>query len=186
MRPFARQLNFSFRDYLDLEETSQTKHEFYAGEIYAMAGGTPEHAALSMSVGGRLLAQLIDKPCTVFSSDLRVRVAATGLATYPDVTVVCGERQTDPESRTTVTNPKAIVEVVSLSTELYDRGEKFEHYQQIEALELVVFVSQSEPRIEVWSKRDGAWQEATYRRGEIAALDALDCSLDVDAVYSVL
>jgi Uma2 family endonuclease len=186
MRTFARQLNFSFTDYLELEETSQTKHEFYAGEIYAMAGGTPEHAALSMSVGGRLLAQLSDKPCTVFSSDLRVRVAATGLATYPDVTVVCGERQTDPESRTTVINPRAIVEVVSPSTELYDRGEKFEHYQQIEALEVVVFVSQSEPHIDVWSRREGQWQQSTYRRGDIAELGALGCSLEVDTVYSVL
>jgi Uma2 family endonuclease len=104
------------------------------------------------------------------------------------VTVVCGEKQTDPESSTTITNPKLIVEVVSDSTELYDRGEKFEHYKKIPALRAVVFVSQREPRIEAWSRLEqgAAWQLESYGGGERAALEAIDCTLDVDAVYGVL
>src|SRR3990172_1362679 len=95
---------YSFADYLALEEASNTKHEFLSGEIYGMAGGTPEHAALSVAVSSVLRAQLRGGSCRVYSSDLRVRVLATGLATYPDVTVVCGELERDPDSPTTVVN----------------------------------------------------------------------------------
>jgi Uma2 family endonuclease len=119
---------YSFADYLAFEEASTTKHEFLDGEIYGMAGGTPEHAALSVAVSSALLAQLRGGPCRVYSSDLRVRVHATGLATYPDVTVVCGEVQRDPESVTTVVNPRIVVEVLSDATEAYDRGQKLDHY----------------------------------------------------------
>ena len=93
--------HYTYADYLALEAASNVKHEFLAGEIYGMAGGTPEHAALSVAVSGALLAQLRGSPCRVYSSDLRVRVLATGLATYPDVTVVCGEAERDPENSTT-------------------------------------------------------------------------------------
>jgi Uma2 family endonuclease len=117
---------YTFRDYLDLEETSSVRHEFLEGEIYGMAGGTPEHAALTMSAGAALLAAARGGPCRVHSSDLRVRVLATGLVTYPDVTVVCGPYETDPDSPTTITNPRVVVEVTSDSTEEYDRGEKLE------------------------------------------------------------
>lgn len=104
------------------------------------------------------------------------------------MTVVCGEKQTDPESSTTITNPTLIVEVVSDSTELYDRGEKFEHYKKIPSLRAVVFVSQREPRIDVWSRpeEEADWQLETYGGGERAALEAIDCTLDLAAVYGVL
>src|SRR5437763_840040 len=124
MSASARRRSFSFRDYLELEAASNTKHEYSAGEIYAMAGGSPAHAALSMAVGGALLAQLRGGPYRVYSSDLRVRVSATGLATYPDVTVVCGPEEHDAQSESTVINPAVLVEVLSPSTEEYDRGEK--------------------------------------------------------------
>ena len=139
------------------------RHEFLEGEIYAMAGGTPEHAALSMSAGAALMAAARGGPCRVHSSDLRVRVLATGLVTYPDVTVVCGPYETDPDSPTTITNPRVVVEVTSDSTEEYDRGEKLESYKQVPTLAAVVFVSQRERLIEVIERgEEGRWRRLAF------------------------
>jgi Uma2 family endonuclease len=129
---------YSFKEYLELEEVARVRHEFYRGEIYAMAGGTPEHAAMAAAITAILGRQLDPKSCRAYSSDLRVRVLATGLATYPDVTVICGASQRDPESATHVTNPKLVVEVLSHSTADYDRDEKLEHYRQIPSLDVLV------------------------------------------------
>lgn len=175
---------YTFREYLELEETSTVRHEFLEGEIYAMAGGTPEHAALTMSIGATLVAALRGGPYRVHSSDLRVRVQATGLATYPDVTVVCGPYETDPESRTTVTNPRVLVEVTSDSTEEYDRSEKLASYKQIPGLAAIVLVSHRERLIEVIERREeDAWKRQEARRGGHVRLPALDCDLVVDEIY---
>lgn len=112
---------YTFGEYIALESFSTVRHEFLLGEIYAMAGSTPQHAALAMSVGAALLAKLRGGPCRVHSSDLRVRVLETGLVTYPDVTVVCGPYRADPEDRNTIVNPHVVVEVTSDSTEECDR-----------------------------------------------------------------
>lgn len=176
--------HYTYREYLALEEMSNVKHEFLDGEIYAMTGGSVMHAGLSAIVTGLLHQQLRYGPCRVFSSDLKVRVLATGLATYPDVSVVCGEPELDPESKHTITNPRVVVEVLSDSTEEYDRGLKLEHYQQIPALETVVLVAQREQRIEVWSRGDdGVWTSRSSGPGEVAAIPAIQCTLAVDAVY---
>jgi Uma2 family endonuclease len=175
---------YSFADYLAFEEASTTKHEFLNGEIYGMAGGTPEHAALSVAVSSALLAQLRGGPCRVYSSDLRVRVLATGLATYPDVTVVCAEVERDPESATTVVNPRVVVEVLSDATEAYDRGQKLDYYRRIPSLAAVVLVSHRAPSIEVWGRRpEDAWQHRAYGPGQVAVIDALPARLVVDEVY---
>jgi Uma2 family endonuclease len=175
---------YTFAEYLDLEAASNVKHEFLAGEIYAMAGGTPKHAALTLAVGGALLQQLRGGPCRAFSSDLRVRVRASGLATYPDVTVVCGPLERDPDSEATVTNPTLLVEVLSQSTEAFDRGEKFEHYTKIASLREVVYVSQVETRVEVRRKLgDGTWSTTVYGAGATIALEAVGSRLVVDDVY---
>src|SRR5262249_26036726 len=124
----ARSLVYSFEDYVALEAYSNVRHEFRDGSILAMASGTPEHAALCAAMSGLMFQRLIGTRCAVHSSDLRVRVSATGLCTYPDVSVVCSPRQLDPEDRNTVLNPKVLVEVTSPSSEEYDRGEKRDHY----------------------------------------------------------
>ena len=174
---------YTYADYLALEAASNVKHEFLAGEIYGMAGGTPEHAALSAAVSSALLAQLRGGPRRVYSSDLRVRVLATGLATYPDVTVVCGEAERDPESPTTIVNPRLVVEVLSDSTMDYDRGEKLQHYRQIPSLEGVVLVWHTQRRIDVWTRGDaGAWMVREAAAGERATLP-VSCTLVVDDVY---
>jgi Uma2 family endonuclease len=113
-----------------------------------------------------------------------VRVRATGLATYPDVTVVCGELELDPQNEDTVTNPTVIVEVLSDSTERYDRGVKMRHYQQIPTLAGVLLVSQHEPRIEVWERQtDETWTMQANGPGGTAAIAAIDCTLPLDDVY---
>jgi Uma2 family endonuclease len=184
MATVARLHRYTYANYLDLEAASNVKHEFLAGEIYGMAGGTPEHAALSVAVSGALLAQLRGGPCRVYSSDLRVRVLATGLATYPDVTVVCGEPERDPESPTTIVNPRLVVEVSSDSTMDYDRGEKLEHYRQIPSLAGIVLVSHTQRCIEVWQRAaDGTWTASTAGAGERAELPGIACSLVVDDIY---
>jgi Uma2 family endonuclease len=175
---------YTFAEYLDLEGASNVKHEFLNGEIYAMAGGTPRHAALTLAVGAALHAALRGGQCRAFSSDLRVRVTATGLATYPDVAVVCGPLETDPNSDATVTNPRVVVEVLSRSTEDYDRGEKFENYRRIPALDTVVYVWQTETRIEVRRRQaDDTWASADYRAGDAVPLQSIGCGLSVDDVY---
>lgn len=175
---------YTYREYLELEEVSQVRHEFLAGEIYAMAGGTPEHAALAMSVGAALIAALAGGPCRVHSSDLRVRLLATGLTTYPDVTVVCGPYEYDPESKTTVTNPRVIVEVTSDSTEDFDRGEKLASYQRAPSVAAVIFVSHRERLIEVVEREAGdVWRRSEARRGARAPIAALGCDLTVDTIY---
>jgi len=184
MTQLAPRHSHSFADYLQTEDVSGVRHEFYEGEIYAMAGGTPEHAAMAAAVTTALGRQLEGTSCRVYRSDLRVRVLATGLATYPDVTVICGPSVRDPESATHVTNPKLVVEVLSPGTEEYDRNEKLEHYKQVPSLSALVLVDHRSELIELWTRTGDAWSCARFGAGEQVALDAIQCTLAVDAVYA--
>ena len=174
----------SFDEYLDLEETAGVRHEFLDGAIYAMAGGTPEHAAMCAAITASLGRQLESSLCRVYSSDLRLRVVATGLATYPDVTVVCGPSERDPGSRTHVTNPKVLVEVLSRATAEYDRGEKLDHYRQIPSLEAVVLVDHAATCIDLWTREAEGWASRRFSAGEVVPLGAIGCEIAVDAVYA--
>jgi len=174
----------TFAEYARLEEGSPIKHEYLAGHIYAMAGGTPEHAALAVAVSTRLALALAGGRCRVFSSDLRIRVRKTGLGTYPDVSVVCGPREVDPEDKNTVTNPTVLVEVTSKSTNEYDRGEKFDHYREIPTLREYVLLSHHEPAIEVRRRQpDGSWTKHVARSGESIALESVPCTLGITEIY---
>lgn len=179
----ARQ-RFTFDEYVRLEEMSTVKHEYLDGQVWAMAGGTPDHAAIAMNIGALLSAQLRDKPCRVYSSDLRVRVQKTGLGTYPDVTVVCDQVELDPDDpkRHTVLNPRVVVEVLSDSTERYDRGEKLEHYQQIPSLREIVLVAQSERRLDVYRREANGWLSIAQTEGSVK-LESLGCELSIDETY---
>ncbi|WP_437972569.1 Uma2 family endonuclease [Sorangium sp. So ce260] len=180
----ARKLSCTYAEYLEQERASPTKHEFLGGEIFAMAGGTPEHARLAARVTVALGAQLTRRPCDVFSSDLRVRVLATGLATYPDVSVVCGQLARDPEDKDAVVNPLVLIEVLSDSSEAYDRGEKFAHYRRIPSLREYVLVSQAHRRIEVFRRNeDSSWTLHEAGPGERVRLASIDGALDVDEIY---
>lgn len=176
--------SYSFAEYLALEATSNVKHEYLNGEIYAMAGGTPAHAARSAAILAAIVPQLRHGPCRIYSSDLPVRVSATGLATYPDAVVVCGPLELDPESATTVLNPKAIVEVLSDSTAAYDRGVKLDHYKRIESLEVVLLFSQTSRRVEVHRRSDGGWSTEVVAGDHRVALRCVDAELSLAAVYT--
>jgi Uma2 family endonuclease len=179
----ARRPHYSFLEYLQVEQGSTIKHEFLDGEIFAMAGGTPEHAAVAANVIAALHRQLADTGCRVYSSDLRVRVSATGLTTYPDVTIVCGDRETDPRDANTVVNPTLIVEILSPSTAAYDRGEKLAHYQQIPSLREVVLVDHAEQRIELLRRTQDGFVRLEHRTREPLTLTAVAAELTLDAVY---
>lgn len=182
----ARKLSFTFAEYVAQEQASDTKHELVNGEIFAMAGGTIEHGRLASRVTAALLAQLRGRPCEAFSSDVRVRVLATGLATYPDLSIVCGRLAHDPEDTNTIVNPIVLVEVLSDSTEAYDRGEKFAHYQRIPSLKEYVIVSQRSPRIEVFQRNeDGkSWTLYVAETSESVKLASIQCQIAVDEVYA--
>lgn len=176
-------VHYTYAEYLALESASNVKHEYLYGQIYAMAGGPPEHAALQGALTGLLFAQLAGKPCRVHSSDLHVRVLTTGLATYPDVTVICGKTERDPASDNTVVNPTVLCEVLSRSTEDYDRTEKFDHYKQIPALQQYVLVSPRERVVEVWTRGATEWERAVAREGDVAEIAAIGCSVAVRELF---
>lgn len=177
---------FTFEDYVLIDVDSHIKHEFLDGQVWAMSGGTPEHAALCAAVVTLLGTGLREQPCRVYTADLRVRVKATGLGTYPDVSVVCHELELDPDDpkKHTVVNPRVIVEVLSPSTEAYDRGEKLAHYKQIPTLDELVFVAHDRREIEVVRREtDGSWSRHVAQDGERARLTSIACDLPVSAVY---
>lgn len=149
---------FTLAEYLALEESSPEKHEFYNGEIFAMAGGSPRHNRIALNCGGELREKLRGKPCEPFLSDQRIRISKAGISTYADASVFCDGLKTAPEDRHGATNPRVIIEVLSPSTENYDRGQKFLFYQNIESLQEYVLISQHEPRIDHYIKQDtGSW-----------------------------
>ncbi|PYQ25832.1 MAG: Uma2 family endonuclease [Acidobacteria bacterium] len=176
---------YSFAEYLALERDSEIKHEFYAGEILEMAGGTTRHSALAMNVGFAIRGTR-PEGCTVFQSDMRVRVTATGRAMYPDVSMVCGPIEHDPEdaAHTTITNPLLIVEVLSVTTEKDDRGDKWLHYQRIPSLQEYVLVGQ-QPRIEVFRRTPaGTWEYFEAEEGGVRL--ATGPTLDFSVLYADL
>jgi Uma2 family endonuclease len=183
-QPSQRHHRYTFADYLAYEDGSNVKHEFLDGEIYAMAGGTPEHAALAAAITTLIGAQLGEGPCRAFSSDLKIRVLATGLVSYPDLTVICGPVEHDPQSRMVAVNPTLIVEVLSDGTEEWDRGEKLEHFKQIPALRECLLVSHRASQIDLWRRNpDGSWSHRMATVGDTLELHSIGGSLRVDEVY---
>jgi len=179
----ARHATYTLDEYLALEELSNVKHEYLDGEIHAMAGGTPEHGAIAARVIAALVERLRGSGCTTYSSDVRVRVAATGLLTYPDVSVVCGEPERDPVDPNALANPVLLVEVLSPSTAAYDRGEKLAHYRRIPSLREVVLVAHDEEAAELWRRSGETWDRERVEPGGEVELGSVGCRLPVAALY---
>ena len=180
----ARRVHHSYAEYLNLLEISSVKLEFCDGEIYAMAGGTPAHADLGASMI-RLLGNALGAECRVSSSGLKVRIESTDLTTFPDVTVVCGERETAQIDSNAVINPTLLVEVTSPSTEDYDRGEKLSHYKQIESLHAVLIVSHRRKQVTVVHRSsEEGWLHHDVRGSEVVTLTSPELSLSVDELYT--
>jgi Uma2 family endonuclease len=170
--------------YLAIEREADIRHEYFDGQMFAMSGGTYAHAALIANLIRRLSQALDGVSCRVLASELRVRTSPDGLYTYPDIVGICGAPRFADDQKDTLLNPVLLIEVLSKSTEAHDRGFKFMSCRRIESLREYALVSQSEPRLEVFERRDGEW----FLR-ESAGLDAVcrfasvGCEISLADIY---
>lgn len=182
MEPLRR-IHWTAAEYLAREQRSTAKHEFFEGEIYAMAGATLRHNTIAANAIYLVTGLLRGRPCRAFTSDQRVHVAATGLYTYADAGVVCGDAQMHPEDALTLLNPTLLVEVFSPSTESYDRGEKLQHYREIPSLREVLHLATRERCVMHHRRIDaGQWVLIERRDGAIE-LPALGGLVQVSDLY---
>jgi Uma2 family endonuclease len=171
-------------EYLAFERTSEERHEYADGEVFAMSGGTREHSLLSAHVVRDLGAQLRRGPCEVHTSDLKIGIPSRRRYVYPDVSVVCGAPVFEDAERDVVRNPKVVVEVLSDSSEAYDRGDKFAQYRAVASLTDYLLVSQKEPRVEHFVRQeDGKWLLAIATAGVSIPIDSIGATLSVDDLY---
>ncbi len=174
----------TYAEYVGLERTSGSKHEFVRGELFAMAGGRRAHNLVAGNVTRLLGNALLGRPCLVFNSDMRVRTG-DGVGTYPDASALCGKPTFSDSTEDELLNPSVIVEVLSESTERYDRGDKFEHYRSIASFDTYVLVSSSRSHVEVFSRgADGAWSFREFGSGQVISLGSIGVELTVDELYS--
>ncbi len=174
---------YAYSDYLSLEDHSPVRHEFVVGEIYAMAGGTPEHAALAASAL-RHLGNQLPAGCRVYTSDLRVHVEVNDVSTYPDGAVICGKALRAADDSLAVTNPIVLIEVTSPSTESYDRGTKLEIYKNLPTLREVLILSHTKPLIVIHRRGvDGTWTTQEAELGESVEVESVGAKLAVDEIY---
>jgi len=172
-------------EYLELERKAEYKSEYFDGEIFAMSGAKRNHNKITTNLSGLVWQHLKGKDCESYSNDMRVFVPQTGLYTYPDIVVVCGEPKFQDNVFDTLLNPILLIEVLSESTESYDRGKKFQHYRSIESLQEYVLVAQDEARIEKYVKSgDGFWvlSEAVGLEAEIE-FASIECRIALAEVY---
>ena len=182
----APQPRLTFDDWLAIERTAtDQRSEYVAGEVFAMAGGSEEHNLIVLNVGAELRNQLKGRPCRVYPSDMKVHIAAADLGTYPDVMVICGERAFHDGRRDVVTNPTLIVEVLSESTEAYDRGDKFRYYRSLESLQAYLLLSQHRMQAELFLRQpDGTWSLSSYQEpSESIPLRLIEAELSLAEVY---
>lgn len=180
---------YTIEEYLRIERDSTQKHEFRHGEIIAMAGGSPEHALIVANVVRELGNALKGKPCHVYSSDLKIAVADGSRATYPDGSIICGPLAIHPAAgtkRDLVSNPRVLIEVLSPSTEHYDRTDKFDHYREIESFEEYVLIAQDSPRVETYRRfPDRSWRfEAFAGIDSTACLGSVGVEVSLREIYS--
>lgn len=172
-------------EYLEFERGSEIKHEFYNGRIYAMAGAKRRHNLIALNIGSEIRTHLKGRNCEAYPSDMRIYIPRFGLYTYPDVSVVCGKPEFQDAVLDTLLNPVLLIEILSDSTESYDRGKKFQHYRSIESLQEYVLVSQNEARIEKYIRQgDGFWvlSEAVGVDSSIM-FESIDCPISLAEVY---
>jgi Uma2 family endonuclease len=172
-------------EYLNRERQAEHRSEYYRGEMFAMAGASANHNWIVLNTGSHLREQLKSKPCRVYPSDLKLRVEATGLFTYPDLSIVCGEPRLESDHGDVLLNPVVLVEVLSDSTEAYDRGKKFEHYRTIPSLQHYILITQDRHSIDCFTRSNGeSWNLTSCKglSGKIT-LEAIECELLGSEVY---
>jgi len=174
----------SLEDYFKLEETSGIKHEYYQGAVYAMTGASADHNLITMAVGRHLDIQLDGKPCRPFSGDFRLKIEAVNLYTYPDLSVICGEIRFADGRQDTFLNPAVLIEVLSDSTEAYDRSKKAEFYRTIPSLQEYLWIAQDRPHVERYQRQGRQWLLTEYSVLEDEVrLESIGCILSLTAIY---
>lgn len=178
-------IRISPEEYLEIERQAAYKSEFFNGEMFAFAGANREHNLIAGNIFSNLHQQLRRKACEVYPGDMRVKVNATGLYTYPDLVVVCGKPHFEDNESDTLLNPIVIVEVLSPSTESYDRGTKFEHYRTIDSLTDYLLVAQDKIHVEHYVRQsDRSWLFSEYKSAEEKIqIASIGCELSVAEVY---
>jgi len=173
------------QEYLERERAAEFKSEYCKGVIYAMSGASEPHNNLSSNITGELWAQFKGRRCKVYSSDMKVRVESTGLYTYPDAVALCGEARFEDGRKDVLLNPTLIFEVLSPSTEAYDRGQKFSHYQHISTLTDYVLIAQDRVCVERYQRQlDGSWRYTLHEgTEEIIHFATLECELRLADIY---
>lgn len=172
-------------EYLALERGCRERHEYFAGEVFAMGGASERHNLIVTNTVRELSLQLKGRPCRTYANDMRVKVSSTGLYTYPDVVVVCGQPRFDDQQRDTLLNPSVLIEVLSKSTEAYDRGEKSGNYRQLESLAEYLLISQDKRHVEHYVRQaDHQWllSETDSLDGKVP-LSAIGCELALAEIY---
>ena len=177
--------SMSPEEFLVWERSEDLRHEYRDGEIVAMSGARRAHNLISVNIASELRAALKDRDCETYASEMRVWIPKTGLYTYPDIVVVCGEPQFIDDEFDTLLNPVLVVEVLSDSTESYDRGRKFEQYRRIDTLKEYILISQSRPYVERFVKRgDGFWQLSEFSGNDaVLAIETLSAAIPLAGIY---
>ncbi len=173
-------------EYLEFERNSDIKHEYYRGEVFAMAGASPNHNRLTLALSHFLFTHLSGSGCEAFGGDQLVEVEKLDTAFFPDISVVCGESQFTDDSLPALLNPILIIEVLSSSTEAYDRGKKFQLYRQLDSLQEYVLVAQDSARIECFYLNENDIWELTDAVGleSSVTLKSIDCTLNLADIYA--
>ncbi len=171
-------------EYLDLERKSEIRSEYIAGHIFAMPGASRRHNLIAVNFVRELSSQMRGRGCEAYISDMRVKVSPAGTYTYPDIVAVCGEPRFEDARIDTLLNPQVIVEVLSESTEAYDRGEKFAHYRRLDTLREYVLVAQDKIRVEHYVREGEQWILSEISdSGSTLHLVSVDCHLGLAAIY---
>ncbi len=186
MVAYAREKFYTPQEYLEIERRAETRSEYDRGVIISMAGASLEHNIISANISRHIGIQLENSHCFIVSNDMRVRIPKCDKYYYPDGVVICGEAELEYSGFDTLLNPKLIIEILSESTEKIDRHEKFDCYETLESVSDYVLISQSEPRIEHFSRlSDGAWRLDIARGLEdILNLDSIGCRLSLADIYA--
>ena len=185
MAPMAAPTYLTPEAYLELERKATTKNEYVNGETIAIAGASFAHNFITLDTTIYLSRQLMDGDCEVASTgDLRVKVSQTASYFYPDIVVVCGEPQAEDNTFDTLVNPTLIVEVLSVSTEMYDRDEKFAHYRQIDSLQEYILISQDRVQVVHYRRQVPQWMPTEFRALEdVMPLVSIGCKLPLQHIY---
>jgi Uma2 family endonuclease len=182
--PLRPQHFYPVDEYLRFERRADSKHEYYAGAIYAMVGASEPHVLIVSNLIFCLRTRLRGRPGKVYATDMRLKVSPTGLYTYPDVMVVCGEAKLSDDGHDTLENPRLVVEVLSRSTETYDRVTKLKHYQSLESVTDYLLVAQDARRVEHHTRRaDGSWARVEVTSNGKVVLPEIGCELPLDEIY---